>query len=121
MYRISLQVSINTNTFNIQSYSLPFTLGSDKEKAYKTSLVSCNSIPYIFAEGKVFTIENNSIVPLSTIAYTFGSDTFDYSTIWDEVSYIKSFRDKNTNKNWLLIGDFFYQAKPEKASLEILE
>ncbi|ETR66466.1 MAG: hypothetical protein OMM_05637 [Candidatus Magnetoglobus multicellularis str. Araruama] len=91
-------VSINTNTFNIQSYSLPFTLGSDKEIAYKTSLVACNSIPYIFAEGKVFTIENNSIVPLSTISYTFGSDTVDYSTFWDEVSYIKSFRDKNTNK-----------------------
>lgn len=112
-------VKIDTGSLVATSYQLPFTIGSDYREAYRTAIAAKNGVVYIFGNGKVYALEGGNIVEKANIAYTFNSNTVDYSGSWSSVDHAKTVITEN--KVILILGDFFPQAKPSWTYNEMLE
>jgi hypothetical protein len=111
------------NTLNnaVNEFDLPFTIGSrDDDIADKTAIAAMNGKVFIFGNGKVYTLQNNTITELIDIVYTYGSDTVNYFDNWSDVDSCKAIR--GNGLIYLILDlDYYYNSKPQSAAYEILE
>jgi hypothetical protein len=68
----------------------------------------------IFGNGKVYTLQNNTITELIDIGYTYGSDTVNYFENWSDVDTCKAI--KGHGLIYLILDlDYYYNSKPQNA------
>lgn len=113
-------VKFDTSSLLLTSYPLPFSLGTeDRTKAFRTCLAAKEGKVFIFGNGKVYTLEQETIVEKGYIAYTFDGETVDFSSNWD---WLRSARTvKTEDKVYLIFYSGSFQSKPTMTGNEILE
>ncbi|NQV16807.1 fibronectin type III domain-containing protein, partial [bacterium] len=117
--RDSKLVKFDTGSLIATSYQLPFTVGTERSDATKTSLAALGGTVFIFGNGKVYALEGENIIEKAHIAYTFDGETVDHADRWNLIRYSKAV--KTENKIYLIFDDWSYQAKPTWTTYEILE
>jgi hypothetical protein len=91
-------VSFNTSNLQVKTFDLPFEIGDDDREQQKISISAMNGKVFIFANGKVYSLQDSSIVELCNIQYTFNGILVDYSVNnrWDDdIDDIKALKTEN--------------------------
>jgi len=114
-------VKVNTDNKTVEAYSLPDLDISDRDDYYKISMAIKNHKVFIFANGKVLTLESGSVVEKGNISYTFNNKSVDLTKSWYDVHTIKTVM---YNNEIILLIDFsgtFYKAEPTWTPTEIIQ
>ncbi|KPA12934.1 hypothetical protein MHK_006856, partial [Candidatus Magnetomorum sp. HK-1] len=114
-------VKVDTVNKTADAYSLPNLNTSDDDDYYKISMAIKNKKVFIFANGKVFTLESGSVVEKANISYVFNDKTVDFTNYWNDVHTTKT---TMNNNEIILIIDFpgsFYRAEPTWTNSEIFQ
>jgi hypothetical protein len=114
-------VKIDTNSLSASTYQIPFTIGGERTIAYKTAIAAKDGKVFIFGNGKIYKLQNNALVEVGNIEYTFDSNnSVDYSSQWNNnVYYAKTIMTENNI--YLLLGVNLTVTKPSWTEIEILQ
>jgi len=112
-------VKLDTSNLIADAYDLPFQI-SDDRVARRTSIAAMNDKVFIFGNGKVYMLYNNSIDVIKDISYTFNSQIADYSSDWCEIWTCSAL--KGDGIIYLIINTYDWNIpKPQRTDYDILE
>ena len=121
----SMLVLFNTqpDSLLVKGFNLPFSIEKEQRQniEFRTAIAAYNDKVFVFGNGKVYELENNTLVEKNGISYKFNNDLVSYSNNWDDMIY-KAETVVSENKIYLLleVNEYSYP-KPKRSYNELLE
>jgi len=113
-------VKLDTINKVADAYSLPDFNVSNDDEYNKISMVAKNQRVFIFADGRVFTLESGSIVEKGKISYTFNNKIIDYRDHWEDVFFTKTVINNNEISLIINLTSTAFYLEPVGTMVEIL-